>query len=108
MGRACRPRRRRTPPRTRRPHQAVGKTKIRRLLSRRDIPLRERTLWRMLYETAARAAEILSLNVEDLDLENNRAPLRSKGGDTESVYWGAAKISRERTTPWSGRTQRGR
>jgi integrase len=69
--------------------KAVGKSKIQRLLSRRDIPLRERTLWRMLYETAARAAEILSLNVEDLDLENNRAPLTSKGGDTEWVYWDA-------------------
>jgi integrase len=43
----------------------------------------------MLYETAARAAEILSLNVEDLDLENRRAPLTSKGGDTEWVYWDA-------------------
>lgn len=42
------------------------------LLSRRDIPLRDKTLYRMLYETAARAAEILSLNVEDLDLENRR------------------------------------
>jgi integrase len=31
--------------------------------------LRERTLWRMLYETAARAVEVLALNVEDLDLE---------------------------------------
>lgn len=30
--------------------------------------LRERVLWRMLYETAARAEELLSLNVEDLDL----------------------------------------
>ncbi|MFF5265303.1 tyrosine-type recombinase/integrase [Actinomadura viridis] len=69
--------------------KAVGKTSIQRLLSRRDIPLRERTLWRMLYETAARAAEILSLNVEDLDLENRRAPLKSKGGDTEWVYWDA-------------------
>ncbi|MFI6296570.1 hypothetical protein ACIBEJ_33610 [Nonomuraea sp. NPDC050790] len=40
-------------------------TTIHRLLSRRDIPLREQTLWRMLYEIAARAAEILALNVED-------------------------------------------
>ena len=30
--------------------------------------VREKTLWRMLYETAARANEILALNVEDLDL----------------------------------------
>ncbi|WP_245899939.1 hypothetical protein [Nonomuraea indica] len=49
--------------------RAVAKTTIQRLLSRRDIPLRERTLWRMLYEKAARAAEILALNVEDLDLD---------------------------------------
>ena len=43
----------------------------------------------MLYETAARASEILALNVEDLDLdlEQRRAPIRSKGGDTEFVYW---------------------
>ncbi|MGV9776433.1 tyrosine-type recombinase/integrase [Streptosporangium sp. NPDC003464] len=54
--------------------RAVAKTTIHRLLPRRDIPLREKTLWRMLYETAARAAEILALNVEDLDLEHRRAP----------------------------------
>jgi hypothetical protein len=41
----------------------------------------------MLYETAARAAEILALNVEDLDLEHRRAPVRSKGGAAEWVYW---------------------
>ncbi|MFI7444895.1 tyrosine-type recombinase/integrase [Nonomuraea indica] len=67
--------------------RAVAKTTIHRLLSRRDIPLREKTLWRMLYETAARAAEILALNVEDLDLEHRRAPVRSKGGAIEWVYW---------------------
>jgi len=38
-------------------------------------------------ETAARASEILDLNVEDLDLEQRRVPVRSKGGDTEFVYW---------------------
>ena len=67
--------------------RAVAKTTIHRLLSRRDIPLREKTLWRMLYETAARAAEILALNIEDLNLEGRRAPVRSKGGDVEWVYW---------------------
>ncbi|MER5326559.1 tyrosine-type recombinase/integrase [Streptosporangium roseum] len=74
--------------------KAVGKTKLERLLSRRDIPLRDKTLYRMLYETAARAAEILSLNVEDLDLENRRAPLTAKGGDVEWVYWesGTARL----------------
>jgi integrase len=67
--------------------RAVAKSTIHRLLSRRDIPLRETTLWRMLYETAARAAEVLALNVEDLDLEHRRAPVRSKGGAIEWVYW---------------------
>ena len=33
----------------------------------RTVPLREKTLWQMLYETAARTAEILALDVEDLD-----------------------------------------
>ena len=67
--------------------RALPRSRVERLLSRRDIPLRERTLWRMLYETAARASEILALNVEDLDIEQRRAPVRSKGGDTEFVYW---------------------
>jgi site-specific recombinase XerD len=44
----------------------------------------------MLYETAARVGEILALNVEDLDLEQRRAPVRSKGGDIEFVYWDTA------------------
>ena len=38
-------------------------------------PLREKTLWRMLYETAARAAEILEIDVQDLDLDNRQAPI---------------------------------
>jgi integrase len=33
------------------------------------------------------ASEILALNVEDLDLEQRRAAVRSKGGDIEFVYW---------------------
>ncbi|WP_242454630.1 tyrosine-type recombinase/integrase [Bailinhaonella thermotolerans] len=70
--------------------RAVAKTTIHRLLSRRD--LRERALWRMLYETAARAAEILALNVEDLDLEPRRAPVRFKGGAVE----GATQCGTER------------
>jgi integrase len=68
--------------------RALDRTAIERLVTRRDLPLREKTLWRMLYETAARATEILALNVEDLDLDNRRAPIRSKGGAVEWVYWG--------------------
>jgi integrase/recombinase XerD len=56
--------------------------------------LRERALWRLLYETAARANEILSLDVDDLDLPNKRARVTSKGGATEWVFWqtGAALL----------------
>jgi integrase len=66
----------------------LSKAAIERQLSRRDLPLREKTLWRMLYETAARTNEILALDIEQLDLDNRRAPIRSKGGETEWVYWG--------------------
>ena len=45
--------------------RAVPRPAIDRALSRRDVPLREKTLWRMLYETAARASEVLALNIED-------------------------------------------
>ncbi|SEK73177.1 site-specific integrase [Nonomuraea pusilla] len=45
---------------------------------------------RLLYETAARAEEILSLDVQDLDLEFRRARVRSKGGAIEYVHWATA------------------
>jgi integrase len=67
--------------------RAVPLPAIERALSRRDVPLREKTLWRMLYETAARASEVLALNIEDLELDARRAPVRSKGGDTEWICW---------------------
>jgi integrase len=74
--------------------RAVPGTAARRLLSRRDIPLREKTLWRMLYQTAARAAEILEIDVQDLDPDNRQAPIRSKGGAIQWVYWdtGTARL----------------
>ena len=63
-------------------------------LWRRDVPLREKTLWRLLYETAARTGEILALDVADLNVANKRARVRSKGGATEWVFWqtGAAQL----------------
>jgi site-specific recombinase XerD len=56
---------------------------LERLWSRDDVALRERCLWRLLYETAARAEEVLSLNVEDVDAASKRAVVISKGGDRE-------------------------
>jgi integrase len=64
------------------------------LLTREDLPLRERTLWRMLYETAARSAEVLALNMEDVDLPNRRARVRRKGGTIVVIFWqtGTARL----------------
>jgi integrase len=60
---------------------------LERLWSRETVGLRERCLWRLLYETAARADEVLSLNVEDLDLADKRAVVVSKGGDRELLHF---------------------
>ena len=60
------------------------------LWSRADIGLREKALWRMLYATAARASEVLALDVEDLDLGRRRAAIRGKGGHREIIVWAAA------------------
>ena len=48
----------------------------------------------MLYETAARANEILALNIEDLDLGRKRAVVIGKGGHREIVIWasGTARL----------------
>jgi integrase/recombinase XerC/integrase/recombinase XerD len=74
--------------------RAVPWPVLERLFMRETVPLREKTLWRLLYETASRASEILALDVEDLDLPNKRARIRSKGGDLELVYFqsGAARL----------------
>jgi integrase/recombinase XerD len=52
-----------------------------------DVPLRDKALWRMLYETAARAGELLGLDVPDLDLPSKRGRVISKGGTTDWVHW---------------------
>jgi len=50
------------------------------------------TPWRMLYETAARSAEVLALDVEDLDLPNRRAQgsQRPDGHDDQIGCGGSA------------------
>ena len=73
----------RTPDRTR----AVGRDEIEALLTRPKVALRERTLWRLLYETAARTDEVLSLDADDLDLRNRRATVRRKGGAADIIVW---------------------
>jgi integrase len=74
--------------------RALSRPDVEQLLTREDISLRERTLWRLLYETAARSAEVLALNVEDLDLPNRRARVRRKGGALDWIIWqtGTARL----------------
>jgi len=64
------------------------------LLSRKGIALRERTLWCLLYESAARTSEVLELDAEDLDLRNRRARVRRKGGAADVIVWrtGTARL----------------
>ena len=68
---------------------SIPSASLERLWQRRDLDLRERTLWRMLHETAARADEVLRLNVEDLDIPAKRARTRSKGGDIKWLFFGS-------------------
>ncbi|MFC4053853.1 tyrosine-type recombinase/integrase [Actinomadura syzygii] len=56
------------------------------LLERPDVPPRDRTLWRVLYESAAGADRVLSLDVDDLDLAANRARA-TKDGVLRWVRW---------------------
>ncbi|GGU64680.1 hypothetical protein GCM10010211_32180 [Streptomyces albospinus] len=85
-----------------------SKMAIDRLIARRDVHLREKTLWRMLYETCARSEEVLDVNIEDLDLAGRRCPVKAKGAQPkvrrrgvtradfvlETVFWdaGAARL----------------
>ena len=73
----------------RRGDRAVPHARLEKLFADDRHALRERVLWRMLYEAAARAEEILTLNVEDLDPEFRRARVTSKGGAIEYVHWGS-------------------
>ncbi|GGS25174.1 hypothetical protein GCM10010284_67600 [Streptomyces rubiginosohelvolus] len=56
-----------------------SKTAVDQLIGRVDVHLRERTLWRMLYETCASSEEVLGVNIEDLDLAARSCPVKPKG-----------------------------
>ena len=74
--------------------RGLSRTDLDRLWARKDVPVRDRCLWRMLYETAARAQEVLRLNVEDLDLHQRRATTVRKGGAIDTIHWatGTARL----------------
>jgi integrase len=74
--------------------KAIPPPELERLWRRADVAVREKALWRLLYETAARASEVLSINVEDVDLDNKRVRVRSKGGDRDWLHFqsGSARL----------------
>ena len=61
-----------------------SKMMIDRLIARREVHLREKTLWRMLYETSGRVEEILDVNIGDLDLAGRRCLVKAKGTRTKA------------------------
>ncbi|MEU4411306.1 tyrosine-type recombinase/integrase [Streptosporangium sp. NPDC023963] len=88
----------------RRGDRSIPRARLDKLFTDDRHRLRERVLWRMLYETAARAEELLFLNIEDLDLEFRRGRVRSKGGAIEYVHW-ATGIARLLPRLLRGRTR---
>ena len=74
--------------------KAIPLPELKRLWARTDIPLRERALWRLLYDSAGRAEEALGLDVPDLDIGNRRARARVKGGHVRPLHFqtGAARL----------------
>jgi site-specific recombinase XerD len=77
--------------------RALTVDQVRQLLDDTRVPIRERALWSVLYESAARVQEVLALNVEDVDFANHRARVVRKGGASDVVIWqrqGAMLLSR--------------
>jgi site-specific recombinase XerD len=74
--------------------KAIARSSLERLCRRDDVAIREKCLWRLLYETAARTQEVLSADIEDLDLENKRLRVRRKGGDSDWLHFqsGSARL----------------
>lgn len=72
--------------------RAIPYAQLERLWRREDVAARETALWRLLYETAARASEILLLNVENLDRDNCRTVVRSNGGDIDLLHFQAGSV----------------
>ncbi|WP_158688184.1 MULTISPECIES: site-specific integrase [Actinomycetes] len=60
---------------------------IDRLVADKRRSLEDRTLWSMLYSTAARAEEVLALDIEDLDRANRRARTIRKGGKADDLLY---------------------
>jgi integrase len=73
--------------------RALSKDRVAEILGS-DSSLRQRVLWHMLYESSARAEEVLMLDVPDLDTTNRCAVVIRKGGARDLIAWqtGTARL----------------
>jgi integrase len=73
--------------------RALSKQRVADILGS-DAPLRERVLWHLLYESSARAEEVLMLDVPELDTTNRCAVVTPKGGARDLIAWqtGTARL----------------
>ncbi|MFI0966988.1 tyrosine-type recombinase/integrase [Streptomyces sp. NPDC021080] len=67
--------------------KAVDPEELEHLWDPARVALRQRTLWRLLYESSSRAEAVLALNVEDVSLKARKARAVIKGGRTIWVYF---------------------
>lgn len=74
--------------------KSIPLPELERLWNNRKIPLRERALWRLLYDSSSRAEAVLGLDVPDLDLASRQARARVKGGDIHLLHFqtGAVRL----------------
>jgi integrase/recombinase XerC/integrase/recombinase XerD len=74
--------------------RALSRADVSQLLTRDGAALRDRTLRRTAYESAARVGELLAPDVDDLDLANRRARVVRKGGAADVIVWqsGTARL----------------
>ena len=74
--------------------RAIPRRDLDALWARVDLSVRDKALFRLLYETGCRANEVLALDIEDLDLAEKSARIVGKGGDVQRVFWatGSARM----------------
>lgn len=67
--------------------RVIPATALEALWRRDDLALREKTLWRLAYDSAARANEVLSLDIPDLDPQAKTALIIGKGGTPRQINY---------------------
>jgi len=67
--------------------RVIRARQLQALWRRNDIALRDKAFWRLAYDSAARAGELLGLDLADLDLDAKTATVAGKGGIPRQVNW---------------------